>query len=438
MVVGRVRRWRDRWQARSRLQKIDLYSRATLCVLVWFLMATWSALPLLSGLRDEPLHLALGAALLAVNIAQCVVSNRSIGPAFDHYLGTSVFPRVRLVAPLVLLGVAVALVAALVAVNGIEDGGVAFLMMDIPLALTIPYSLLVPVRTFLLQYVVFAALHFGVFAAVGVRGGALAALLPMLLLSCFLTVVTVRPGAWSLQVMWQAEEARDVQARLAVAEERLRFGRDMHDVLGRNLAVIALKSELAVQLAQRGRPEAVAQMVEVQRIAREAQKELREVVRGYREASLGVELEGAQSVLKAAGIDCRIEGDGRELPEAVQSALGWVVREATTNVLRHGDARRCTISLAALGGRVALVVENDGLDDGLDDGATGADGMARVDAADGMDGVRGVADAPGTPGSGLAGLRERLAALDGTLGAGRTDKGLFRLTAKIPLPQEAR
>ena len=88
-------------------------------------------------------------------------------------------------------------------------------------------------------------------------------------------------------MLWEAERAREVETRLAVAEERLRFGRDLHDVLGRNLSVISLKSELAVQLARRGRPEAVEQMIEVQRIAQESQREVRAVVRGYREADLG-------------------------------------------------------------------------------------------------------------------------------------------------------
>ncbi|MFE9596514.1 histidine kinase [Streptomyces sp. NPDC006294] len=78
----------------------------------------------------------------------------------------------------------------------------------------------------------------------------------MALITCALTLVTVRPCAWSPRAMWQAEEARDVQARPAVAEERLRFGRDVHDILGRKLAVVALKSEPAVQLARRGPPEA--------------------------------------------------------------------------------------------------------------------------------------------------------------------------------------
>lgn len=179
--------------------------------------------------------------------------------------------------------------------------------------------------------------------------------------------------------------------------------------MGRNLAVIALKSELAVQLARRERPEAVDQMIEVQRIARESQMEVRDVVRGYREADLAVELEGARGVLSAAGMDCRVEfaTAGRELPAEVQSALGWVVREATTNVLRHGDARSCLIRLTNRegAGTLTLLVENDG-----------------------------VPEAPaGPPGSGLAGLRERLAAVGGTLHAGPAGGGRFRLRAEIPL-----
>ncbi|MEE1802916.1 histidine kinase [Streptomyces sp. JV176] len=271
---------------------------------------------------------------------------------------------------------------------------------------------------------------------------------------------------WLVRVVWELDAANGLRTRLAVAEERLRFGRDMHDVMGRNLAVIALKSELAVQLAERGRPEAMTQMTEVQRIARESQREVRDVVRGYREANLHTELEGARSVLEAAGIDCRIDGietiegdmlngarsgrggrgggqgKGGGLPTGVQSALGWVVREATTNVLRHGDPRRCTVRLleqplertsertseltskkgGSGGWEAVLIVENDGVPE-----PDPAEGGAE---ADGSAGQR-------SKGSGLAGLRERLAAVDGTLEAGPTGSGGgFRLTARVPLPKE--
>ncbi|MER5211240.1 histidine kinase [Streptomyces sp. NPDC002838] len=233
--------------------------------------------------------------------------------------------------------------------------------------------------------------------------GALAVLLGAGLLA-FTAVISV----WLLNTVYELDEARETRARLAVAEERLRFGRDLHDVMGRNLTVIALKSELAVQLAQRGRAEAVEQMIEVQRIAHATQREVRDVVRGYREADLEVELVGAQGVLTAAGIRCELTGEATGLPTEVQSALGWVVREATTNVLRHGDAGRCAVSLRVTEGRVVLMVENDG-----------------VGASSGRD--------SGTDGSGLAGLRERLAAVDGTLEAGPVDGGLFRLVAEVPL-----
>ncbi|MEU0954722.1 histidine kinase [Streptomyces niveus] len=273
-------------------------------------------------------------------------------------------------------------------------------------------------------------------------------------------VMTFTSGfsVWLVKAVWDLDSARELQARLAVAEERLRFGRDLHDVMGRNLAVIALKSELAVELAQRGGTEqAAAQMSEVQRIARESQREVRAVVRGYREVDLHTELEGARGVLEAAGIGFRLEGvdtgkgaggngtgrggtdgaDGRSgggagggvdggsgggaggtagLAADVQSALGWVVREAATNVLRHGDARQCTVRLTVREGCDAvLVVENDGLPDRA--------ALARA----------GAESPPRPAGAGLAGLRERLATLGGTLDAGPVDGTHFRLTARVPL-----
>lgn len=385
---------------------MDLYTRNTMKTMLWFFLLTWGGLPMLAaGPRSAPVT-ALSVALLALNIAQGVVGTRRIGPAYDDYLGHGTFPRRLLVAPAVLLGVGTALLAALTAAD--TRSVFPLLLTDLPIALMIPYALLVPARTFLLHCLGYAAAVVAFFAAAGVRGMELVAPLPMVVATGALMLITVRPGAWGLRNMWQAEEAKDVQARLAVAEERLRFGRDMHDVLGRNLAVIALKSELAVQLAERGRPEAVAQMIEVQRIARESQREVREVVRGYREADLAVELDGARGVLEAAGIDCTVTGTAARLPAGVQSALGWVVREATTNVLRHGNARSCAIRLAADGPAMTLVVENDGVPD----------------------------RAPAAPGSGLAGLRERLAPMGGTLEAARTGER-FLLTVTVPLHSAA-
>ncbi|WP_372499122.1 sensor histidine kinase [Streptomyces somaliensis] len=241
-------------------------------------------------------------------------------------------------------------------------------------------------------------------------------------------------SGWLLRAVWELDATHRLQARLAVAEERLRFARDLHDVMGRNLSVIALKSELAVRLARRGYADrAVDEMAEVQRIARESQREVRDVVRGYREADLHTELEGARGVLAAAGIHCRIDvrDPDADLSAAAQSALAWVVREATTNVLRHSDARNCRVTLSAPpdGGQAVLVVENDGAGAGPPHGGGTPDGT----------GADGEAEAPGgAAGSGLAGLRERLVVLGGVLEVGTPDGGRFRVTARVPLAGEDR
>lgn len=235
---------------------------------------------------------------------------------------------------------------------------------------------------------------------------ALVTALSVLVAAAFISFTSVF-SIWLLNAVYELDEARDTLARLAVAEERLRFGRDLHDVMGRNLAVIALKSELSVQLARRERPEAVDQMIEVQRIAQETQREVRAVVRGYRRADLDAELAGARGVLVAAGITCEVTGTADGLPQEIQSALGWVVREATTNVLRHGNAARCSVTLRKEHDRVVLTVQNDGAPE----------------------------SAPMGHGSGLVGLRERLSEVDGTLRAAPHGKDLFRVTAEVPLPE---
>ncbi|AZM47639.1 two-component sensor histidine kinase [Streptomyces sp. WAC 06738] len=277
-----------------------------------------------------------------------------------------------------------------------------------------PLVLALPLRRGALAVAALCAATLLAALAIGPRGAPLAITAVTTAVCAPFMGFTFRVSAWGLQLVDELVAARAVQARLAVAEERLRFGRDLHDVLGRNLAVMALKSELAVQLAQRGRPEAADQMAEVQRVAQESQREIRAVVRGYRAADLHAELAGARAVLRAAGVDCEVDdadltapGRRGEVPERVQSALAWVVREGTTNVLRHADARMCTVSMRVADGGAELVMDNDGAPDAE----------------------------PGTPadGAGLTGLRERLAAVGGTLSAQRRTGGRFRLAARIDL-----
>ncbi|WP_446040223.1 sensor histidine kinase [Streptomyces sp. SID1121] len=419
----------DRWHRKSKPGKVESYTRWTFHTFgLVEVSLVWSVDPLRGWL-----------VLLAVlHAAMCVVLQDR---ALDWRLGRRERP-VRLGLATAALTVASALVVLVLIKAGAvaDDGSAAVLLVAFAtyglgaMSLTLrtswhmAYALL---GTIVTTGVAATALRLssvhvlGLVLAVTSAGAAI--------------VVTYILSVWLLNTVWELDAARELQSRLAVAEERLRFGRDLHDVMGRNLAVIALKSELAVQLAERGRPEAVATMTEVQRIAQESQREVRDVVRGYREADLHTELEGARGVLRAAGIDCRIEGDdGGGLSADVQSALAWVVREATTNVLRHGDARRCTVRLTEAyedgdgdkdeyghgeSPAAVLVVENDG---------AGEAAEVKADADAGGPGGGGRREV--RKGSGLDGLRERLAVLNGTLDAGRVDGGLFRLTARVPLP----
>ncbi|TXS55861.1 sensor histidine kinase [Streptomyces sp. t39] len=396
-----------RWTGRSRLGRVDLYTRGTVYAIQWGAVGIGTLL-----LLTRPVRLDAPPALMAAAVLAAVVNgglcHRFSGTAMTAYLTGDDVPLRAAAWPAAATGVLMALLLALAAVTDLT--GLLPSMLGCALVPVLSgHSILVRPRVIALHQSVLIAVFAAAMAVTG-HGGA--ATLVTTVTVGFITVwlaVSVRVSMWVLRVMWELDDARDVQARLAVAEERLRFGRDLHDVLGRNLAVIALKAELAAQLAGRGRPEAADQMTEVQRIAQESQREVREVVRGYREADLRAELEGARGVLAAAGIGCTVgrpAADIAALPPRVQSALGWVVREATTNILRHGDARHCAITVDATAEWVRLTVENDGA----------------------------APDRPhrGTPGSGLAGLRERLQAVGGTLEAGPAPQDRFRVTARVP------
>jgi two-component system, NarL family, sensor histidine kinase DesK len=222
-------------------------------------------------------------------------------------------------------------------------------------------------------------------------------------LFCLLTAFALRGTRYLVSVNAELTDARDELARNAVAEERVRFARDLHDLLGHSLSLIALKSELAGRLVERDPARARAEMADVEAAARRALAEVRDAVSGYRTVSLAQALAEARSALSAAGITLRAPAPGAELPGTVDAVLGWVVREATTNVLRHSAARTMTVDLRSDGSAVVLTVTDDG---------------------------RGTA-AP--PGAGLSGLAERVEALGGRLDTGPGESGGFALTATVPV-----
>ena len=141
--------------------------------------------------------------------------------------------------------------------------------------------------------------------------------------------------------------ARAELARLAVSQERERFARDLHDLLGHSLSVIAIKAELAGRLLP-GLPErAAAEIADVEAVARQALTEVRETVSGYRRPTLDVVLAGARMALAAAGIETEVARAELGLEEEAEAVLAWAGREGATNVIRHSAARHCTLRVGA-------------------------------------------------------------------------------------------
>jgi two-component system sensor histidine kinase DesK len=280
--------------------------------------------------------------------------------------------------------------------------------------------------------------------------------------------------------------AREKLALQAVEKERLRFSRDLHDLLGHTMSVIVVKSEAARRLAPRNLDAAIAQITDIESVGRQALAEIREAVTGYREGSLATELDRARSVLSAAAIEPVVTRSGAPLAPQSEALLGWVVREAVTNVLRHSGATRCRITVnstperarltvtdngaggtaeggpvrSADGGTPAPGAEGDrgGLAPGAGDGGryapgTGEGSRPAPDTGDDSTPVPGTGDggrpapgagddrrtadrgpsAPGVGGTGLKGLTERLAAAGGSLKAGPGSRGGFTVTAELPL-----
>ena len=223
--------------------------------------------------------------------------------------------------------------------------------------------------------------------------------------------VTVMGMRWSFTTNRQLRVARRELARLAITEERLRFARDLHDLLGHTLSLIALKSELAGRLAPSSPERAQSELADIERAARQALRDVRATVAGYRQATLSGELAAARELLVAAGLTCSIHGEDIQPPPSVEAALAWVVREGVTNVIRHSRARSCAITLSQRDGRVTLLIEDDGQGDGQ--GATAA--------------------SPGdAEGHGLRGLAERVSGLGGELQAGPKAGGGYHLRVSLP------
>jgi two-component system, NarL family, sensor histidine kinase DesK len=198
---------------------------------------------------------------------------------------------------------------------------------------------------------------------VGLSGGLIRTdwlhLIPLALLVRGLGLDMIGVARFS-EALRELHAARGELARQAVIEERLRLARDLHDLLGHTLSLITLKSELAGRLMEKEPTRAAQEIQEIEREARQALREVREAVAGYRQPTLYSELEGACQILEAAGTICTIEHTAGVLPPAIDAVLAWAVREGVTNVIRHSRARRCVIRIRGENGKACIEVINDG------------------------------------------------------------------------------
>jgi two-component system sensor histidine kinase DesK len=212
------------------------------------------------------------------------------------------------------------------------------------------------------------------------------------------------------QALRELHSAREELARQAVVEERLRMARDLHDLLGHTLSLITLKSELAGRLLEKEPQTASQEVHEIERVARQALREVREAVAEYRKRTLHGELDGARQILAAAGIVFTVEDETQSLPPNTDAVLAWVVREGVTNVIRHSRAQHCLIRIKSTDEYVRVEVINDGHT---------REEISKVQM-----------------GSGLSGLAERVAELGGRIETGASsslNSMGYQLKVEIPI-----
>jgi two-component system sensor histidine kinase DesK len=191
-------------------------------------------------------------------------------------------------------------------------------------------------------------------------------------------------------------------ADVAVAGERERLARELHDLLGRTLSLIAVKAELASRLSAKGDSSADAELADVQRLARQAVRDVREAVAGDHAPGVDTELAAAEAALRTAGIAVSVERTSAGIDPAHETTVAWALREAVTNVVKHSGARTCRIALEVGDGCTTLQVDDDGR------GAVG-----------------------GRTGTGLDGLADRIHALGGTIEVGPSQGRGFRLRVRL-------
>ncbi|MDE9366174.1 histidine kinase [Luteipulveratus sp. YIM 133132] len=223
--------------------------------------------------------------------------------------------------------------------------------------------------------------------------------------NCFLAGAATSFFYWLLAAVGELSRTQAQLAEAAVVRERLRFSRDLHDVLGHTLSVVVVKAEAVRRTARRDPDAAAAHARDIEQIGRSALADVRETVGGYRRTTLAEEAVAARVALRAAGIRPEVAAVPDDLPTDVDLTLGWVVRETTTNVVRHSRAHSCRVGVTEADGRVRLTVVDDG------------------------------GGASSTAGHGLKGLQERVEQMAGTIEISSAPTG-FKVTVDLPALRE--
>ncbi len=286
--------------------------------------------------------------------------------------------------------------------------GLAIVLVNTSWSYVIYAGSLIPFCTRGWRTAAWVALLLAAFYVVAIASGFFT---PLLTLGAIFTTAIVA----LLQTVYRVNAERDTALRLtqdevrrlAVTAERERIGRDLHDLLGHTLSLIAIKAELARRVVLQDPTAAQRELGDIERVARQALGEVRSAVTGIRAAALAGELASARLMLEADRIAVDYDGDGAvaTLSAEAESALSLGLREAVTNVHRHARATRVEIRIATRDGMVELSIRDDG-----------------------RGGVR-------SRGNNLAGMEERHAAVGGDVSLSSQVGNGTLVRLRVPIPR---
>jgi two-component system, NarL family, sensor histidine kinase DesK len=202
--------------------------------------------------------------------------------------------------------------------------------------------------------------------------------------------------------------SQDEVRRLAATAERERIGRDLHDLLGHTLSLIALKLELSRKLFDLDPETARRELTEAESVARHALAEVRAAVTGIRATDLAAELASAHLLLESSAVHLDYGALPASLPVDVERGLALVIREAMTNIHRHAGATEASVRFESTPEKLDMQICDNG---------------------------RGGQSAEG---NGISGMRERIRALGGTLSIESPPKRGTKLIVNVPLGSKRR